>query len=261
MDRIRRPTGHAPGQFLTALFPVYTVCTFPTHRSEGRTGSAPAPGKQMRSMKHSPGFTLVELLITLVVAAILLAWGVPSFQRFMDRTTLTSETNQWVGMINTARSEAITRSQRVSICRTTDPDCDGTGTCPCGGAASFHDGVLIFTSDPGTPSPTQFDSSQHTLLAAHSSFSDKVVILANDAADAGGAGTLTFQGDGTLDDANDGTPSARFVICPLKVAGDATTVFNTAAITGRFVEVNATGRPRVDELTPGNCNATAADSL
>lgn len=215
----------------------------------------------MRINKNNSGFTLIELLITLVVAAILLAWGVPSFQRFMDRTTLTSETNQWVGMINTARSEAITRGQRVSICRTTDPTCDGSGTCPCGGTASFHDGVLIFASDAGTPSPTQFDSSQHTLLAAHSSFSDKVIVLANDAADAGGAGTLTFEGDGTLDGANNGTPSARFVICPLEVAGDTTTAFNTAAIPGRFVEVNATGRPRVDELTPGNCNATAADSL
>lgn len=216
----------------------------------------------MRQINNSPGFTLLELLITLVVAAVLLAWGVPSFQRFMDRTTLSSETNEWVGMINSARSEAITRGQRVTICRTTDPDCDGTGTCPCGGTASFQDGVLVFASNTaGAPSPTQFDSSQHTLLAADSSISNKVVVLANDAADAGGAGTLSFEGDGTLDGANAGTPSARFVICPLEVTGDPTTAFSTEAIRGRFVEINATGRPRVAELDSGNCNATAADSL
>lgn len=216
----------------------------------------------MRILSRSvAGFTLLELMITLLVAAFLLAWGVPSFQRFMTRTTLTSETNEWVGIINSARNEAITRGDRITICRTSNPDCDGTGTCSCGGSASFHDGILVFTSDPATAAPTQFNSgSGHTLVATHGSFSDKVVILPNDAADASGSGTLSFDSDGTLDDSNAGSPTPRFVICSLEVTGDASTTVNNQSITGRFVEVNATGRPRVADLTPGDaCTGTAAD--
>lgn len=244
--------------FLTIPIPVYTGATF-SAKGVLSTGFPNA----MRRLRTNSGFTLIELMITLVVAAVLLAWAVPSFQRFMDRTTLTSETNQWVGMINAARNEAITLGRRVTVCRTTDPLCSGTGTCACGGSATFQDGVLVFASDPGTAVPTQFnDGAGHRLLAAHESFSDKIVILANDAADGGGDGTLSFRADGTLEEANAGSPSARFVICPLREAGNSSTTFNTNAITGRYVEVNATGRPRVDELNAGDaCTSTAADSL
>lgn len=215
----------------------------------------------MNRVSAELGFTLIELIIALVVAALLFAWGVPSFQRFMDRTTLTSEINSFVGIINSARSEAITRGQRVTMCRTTDPDCSGTGTCSCGGSATFHEGVLVFASDSSGSVSTQFNSTAgHTLIGTHGPVSEKVVILPNDAADASGDGTLTFERDGTLNDQNQAATSARFVVCPLQVSGDASSVFNSQAVAARFVEISATGRPRVDLLTPGEaCTSTAAD--
>ena len=53
------------------------------------------------------GFTLVELMVTLAVAAILLTVGIPSFQSMMRDNRLANFTNQMILTLNFARSEAI----------------------------------------------------------------------------------------------------------------------------------------------------------
>lgn len=53
------------------------------------------------------GFTLIELMITIAIAAALLKVAAPSFTSFMRNSTLTSATNTLLTAINTARSEAI----------------------------------------------------------------------------------------------------------------------------------------------------------
>lgn len=66
---------------------------------------------------HSRGFTLIELMITLLVAGILLGVGVPSFRRMMAVNRVTTQANDLVGAIRYARSEAITRNTNVTLCR------------------------------------------------------------------------------------------------------------------------------------------------
>lgn len=63
------------------------------------------------------GFTLIELLVTIAVASVLLGIAVPSFRTMMISNRLTTQTNDIVGAINFARSEAITRNRAVSLCR------------------------------------------------------------------------------------------------------------------------------------------------
>jgi type IV fimbrial biogenesis protein FimT len=64
---------------------------------------------------HNKGFTLIEVMVTLTVAAILAAISVPSFKYIIRNTTLTSLTNQLVATMSTARSEAIKQGVPVSI--------------------------------------------------------------------------------------------------------------------------------------------------
>jgi len=55
----------------------------------------------------SDGFTLLELLVTIAIAAILASIAVPAFNDTMARSRVTSNTNLIVGGINYARAEAI----------------------------------------------------------------------------------------------------------------------------------------------------------
>lgn len=72
------------------------------------------------------GFTLLELVITVAVLAIVLAIGIPSFQGITNRNRLTSITNEMLGATQLARMEAIRRNSRVVVCPTTNgTTCNG----------------------------------------------------------------------------------------------------------------------------------------
>lgn len=62
------------------------------------------------------GFTLVELMVTVAVAAILIAIAVPSFSRMIASNRLSTAADEIVGAINTARQEAIKRNADVQFC-------------------------------------------------------------------------------------------------------------------------------------------------
>jgi len=66
---------------------------------------------------RAAGFTIVELMFTLFIAAILFAVAVPSFRQMMANNRLATQTNDMIGAANIARSEAITRNANVTLCR------------------------------------------------------------------------------------------------------------------------------------------------
>ena len=63
---------------------------------------------------------MIELIVTMVVAAIVLTLGVPSFRELINNNRLTSGANEFVTALNLARSEAIKRSVRVTVCKSAD---------------------------------------------------------------------------------------------------------------------------------------------
>ena len=67
------------------------------------------------------GFTLLELMVVVVIGAILLGIGIPSFNNFIRNGRMTAAANDLVVGLHYARSEAIKRRAAVSICATDDP--------------------------------------------------------------------------------------------------------------------------------------------
>lgn len=61
------------------------------------------------------GFTVVELVVTMAIAAILIGIGLPAFSAFIAQQNLTSDANAFLGAVAYARSESASRSVDVSI--------------------------------------------------------------------------------------------------------------------------------------------------
>lgn len=66
------------------------------------------------------GFTLIELIVVIAVVGILAGMAFPAFQGITRSSQLTSTANDIVSTLNFARNEAVTRSDRVTICRSVD---------------------------------------------------------------------------------------------------------------------------------------------
>lgn len=100
------------------------------------------------------GFTLIELMITLAIAAILMVVAVPSMRDFMKNERLTTQINTLLVHLQYARSEAITRHYQVVVCASSDgATCSGT----------WSDGWIVFSDEDGSNSVNDND----TLLRAH----------------------------------------------------------------------------------------------
>ena len=58
-------------------------------------------------MRYKHGFTLLELMITVVIAVIVVTIAIPSFATLMENQRMTTNTNDLIGALKQARSEAV----------------------------------------------------------------------------------------------------------------------------------------------------------
>jgi type IV fimbrial biogenesis protein FimT len=67
------------------------------------------------------GLTLIELMVSLAVMAIVVSLAAPSFASLLASSRMSSRTNEFIGGLNLARAEAVRRAQAVSL-RANDAD-------------------------------------------------------------------------------------------------------------------------------------------
>jgi type IV fimbrial biogenesis protein FimT len=121
----------------------------------------------MDSQKRN-GFTLVELMVGVAVLGIALVAGVPSMAEFIKNSRLAGQTNDILASFHLARTEAIKRSSRVTLCKSAN----GT-TCSTAVGTGWQTGWLVFVD------PANFGTldSGEVVLDAHGAAATNVLIV------------------------------------------------------------------------------------
>ena len=88
-------------------------------------------------LKTDTGLTLLELLVAVSIATVLATIAIPSMRAVIADARLASAIDIYASLLTRARSEAINRNEKVTLCPTTDG-------IVCGEANSWHLGVMAF---------------------------------------------------------------------------------------------------------------------
>lgn len=182
------------------------------------------------------GFTLIELMVTVTVLGVLLSLGVPSFARLIASNRITTQTNEFIGGLNLARSEAVRRGLAVAIRSNA-----GSGVDFAAGWTVFTDGT---TTDGSPASPaTEADG---RLIRESGALSGKTSLKR--VTRSGSSGSYTYADSTDAD--------ALYLIFTSRGANNAGgavfyKVCETAntSVKGRIVQVSGVGKISVDSST------------
>lgn len=104
-------------------------------------------GKHDHRTGGQRGFTLMELMVGISVLGILTAVAVPSFTNMINRNRLAGQSNELLGAIQYARTEAIRTNARVTFCGASSAD--AAADDDCGAGAQSHWVVIGSTGGGG----------------------------------------------------------------------------------------------------------------
>ena len=171
------------------------------------------------------GYSLLELMMTIAVAAMLLTLGLPSFSALKARHAQRVEINALFHAVHLARKGSIMRKQVVSLC----PTADGL---TCNPGRDWSGGFLVFENSD-RDEPPELDDGE-ILLYRHLA-SPSVKITAN---------RRGFTLRATFLRATNGT----LVVCD-----------RAGRVTPKALVISYTGRPRVADRTPRGAAYGCAD--
>lgn len=117
---------------------------------------------------HERGFSLIELLVTVAVLGVILAFALPNFADFLQKTQIERYAGELRGAINYAKQQALRTGMRTTVCRRDA----GLNLCTTdvaqrwdAGWLVFHDASSAFAAPPATDANNQYDAvANETLL-------------------------------------------------------------------------------------------------
>jgi type IV fimbrial biogenesis protein FimT len=166
------------------------------------------------------GFTLVELLIVIAISVILYSVALPSFHDITLSSKLTSATNDLIGDMRVARSEAIKRNNTLVLC----PSANSTS---CSTATDLRDGWIIYADSNANSTLDTGD----TLIRAHGATANGLSVTSS------ASFPLLFRPSGV------GATATTIKVCRTLPPGGQE----------RIISVTATGKPSVSTTNTGIC--------
>jgi type IV fimbrial biogenesis protein FimT len=141
LPTIRRLALGLPGGF-----PTFSSCAI------GAKAHGGEPDDMIRfASRAARGFTLVEMVITILIAAILVAIAVPNFRNLILSNRLTTTSNEIVDALNAARVEAVKLNAPVQFC-SNSASANKTGSTDTLGIQCGTDATAIYMLPNGSSS-------------------------------------------------------------------------------------------------------------
>lgn len=131
------------------------------------------------NMPQVRGFTIYELLITLLVIGVVLTLGIPNLSAFTQNSRISSTVNDLHSSFMLARSEAARSKANVTICASDNSMAGDDAVCDADG--SFGDGWIIFVDDI-LPDIQRAAGNNESILRRHPPIPDGIDITINDGA-------------------------------------------------------------------------------
>jgi type IV fimbrial biogenesis protein FimT len=98
------------------------------------------------ALGRQSGFTLIEMMVTISVLAILVSLAAPSFRENLVRNRAGAISNEFTSSISKARVEAVNRNVCVSICRSTLVPSTTTSQPRCDSGTNWNNGWIAFVN-------------------------------------------------------------------------------------------------------------------
>jgi len=171
-------------------------------------------------MNKSRGFTLIELMYTLLIAGLLMAVGVPTFTTTMQNSAMTASTNSIITALLAGRSEAIKRRLRTTVCPA--DLVSSVPTCSAGGAS-----LLVFVN---TANDATFDDDAGDIVVQFQDWVRGSITTTTTNL----PGYISYLPSGYTRAIGGGPISGDLVFCDAR--GDAA---------ARVMSISATGRPQI----------------
>lgn len=187
------------------------------------------------NIRAQSGFTLIEIFISVLVAAILLALAAPSFTEFTKNKRLTTQANEFVSSLALARSEALKRVSRVTVCRSSNGS-----TCATSGG--WQQGYIVFNdkNNNGQPNPnTSNPDINEPIFKVVSPLTNGMTLNGSSNVSA----YISYVSSGQSKMLSGAFQSGTLLLCDDRGAGDH----------AKTISISVTGRVRVEPTAPGSC--------